>query len=323
MFLSVQENPFLGRPTAIKASSGGFYVVDSGRYQIHNVDSTGDLQMSFGKQGRGPGEFQHLTKFWPFSDRYLVYDYNSFKFITYDKQGNMIDEVIMRENPVNTESQRSIPITVEALTSDKLLIPTGGNQGSLFAIAGLGSDDVIYVGNALGEFVTIYNHEEVTEAYSRGENPGIFKNLVMLGSSSDGIYSLQQTTGVLEKFTYSGERVWELELNIPGQEELMDIIAQNNVEAGKRNGPTQMFMHARAIDASEEGVAMLLRMPENHPITMAWIPADGSGVDLITAESLDVSPRGFMGMFALSAKDQTAYFLERETGTVFQFRWQL
>jgi hypothetical protein len=77
------------------------------------------------------------------------------------------------------------------------------------------------------------------------------------------------------------------------------------------------------MDATDQGVAMLLRMSENHPTTIAWVPADGSGVDLITAESLDVSPRGFMGMFALSAKDQTTYYLERETGTVFQFEWPL
>lgn len=323
VFLSVQENPFLGRPTAIKSSPGGLYLVDSGRDMIHKVDIEGNLQLSFGKQGQGPGEFQHLTKFWLFGDRYLIYDYNSFKFITYDKQGNMIDEVIMRENPVNPESQRSIPITVEALTSDKLLIPTGGNQGSLFAIAELGSEEVIYAGNALGEFVASYNRDDEMQSLGAGEVPDIFKNLVMLGSSADAIYSLQQTTGVLEKFSHSGERVWEMELNLPGQEGLMDQIAQQNIEAVKNGEPTQLFMHARVMDATDDGLAILLKMPENHPTTIAWVPADGSGMDLMSIESLDLNTRRFMGIFVLSAKDQTAYYLERETGTVFQFEWPL
>jgi hypothetical protein len=323
VFLSVRENPFLVRPTAIKASPGGFYIVDSGSYQIHNVDRTGDLQMSFGNRGQGPGEYLSITGFWPFSDRYLVYDYNSFKFLTYDKQGDMIDEVVMRENPVNPETQRSIPITVEALTPDKLLIPTGGKQGSLFAIAELGTEEVIFAGDALGEFVAGYNTDDVMQSYEDGEVPDIFKNLVMLGSSADAIYSLQQTTGVLEKFNHSGERVWNMNLDIPGQSELMDQIAQHNIDAVTNDEPTQLFIHAHAMDATDQGVAMLLRMPENHPTTIAWVPTDGSGVDLITAESLDISPRGFMGMFVLSAETRSAYYLERETGTVFQFGWPL
>ncbi|HKL15062.1 MAG TPA: 6-bladed beta-propeller [Halalkalibaculum sp.] len=323
VFLSVEENPFLGRPTAIKASPGGLYIIDSGRYKIHKVDSTGDLQMSFGSLGQGPGEYQTITGFWPLGDRYLLYDYNSFKFITYDLNGDMIDEVILTKNPVNPESGRSIPITVEALPSGKLLIPTGGSEGSLFAITEPDGGEVIYAGNALDEFVTIYNHEQVTETYSRGENPGIFKNLVMLGSSSDGIYSLQQTTGVLEKFTHSGERVWELELNIPGQMGLMYQIAQHNIEAGRSNGPTQMFMYALAMDTTEEGVAILLNMPENQPTTIAWVPEEGRNVDLITIESLDPDELGFMEMFALSAENRTAYYLERETGTVYKFDWPL
>lgn len=323
VFLSVQDNPFLGNPTAIKTSTGGLYLVDSGRDMIHNVDFEGNLQLSFGKQGQGPGEFQLVTGFWPLGDRYLVYDYNSFKFITYDMQGDMIDEVIMRENPLNPESGRSIPITVEALTPDKLLIPTGGKQGSLFAIAELGSEDVIFVGDALGEFVAGYNRDSVMQSYGAGEVPDNFKSLVMLGSSADAIYSLQQTTGMIEKFSHSGERIWQMNLNIPGQSEVMDQIAQHNIDAVKNGEPTQLFIHAHAMDATDQGVAMLLRMPENHPTTIAWVPADGSGVNLITAKSLDVNPRGFMGMFALSAEDRTAYYLELETGTVFQFEWSL
>lgn len=323
VFLKVEENPFLGRPTAMKARPGGLYLIDSGRSMIHNVDRDGDLRLSFGNRGQGPGEFQHLTGFWPMDDRYLVYDYNSFKFITFDRQGDMIDEVIMRENPVNPKSKRSIPITVEALTPGKLLIPSGGNRGSLFAIAEMGGNDVIYAGDALGEFVAGYNTDDVMQSYGNGQVPDIFKNLVMLESSADGIYSLQQTTGVLEKFSHSGERIWKMELNIPGQEGLMDQIAQQNINAVKNAEPTQLFMHARAMDATEEGVAMLLKMPDSHPAAIAWIPADGRGVDLITLKSLDVDQSGFMGIFSLSPEDRTAYYLEQETGTVYQFGWPL
>lgn len=323
LFLSAEDAPEFGIPSEIKASPGGLYLVDTGSYQIHKADRAGELQLSFGGQGDGPGEFRSFAGFWPLGDRYLVYDYNSFKFVTFDLNGEVTDEVILEKNPVNPESGRSIPITVEALPSGKLLIPTGGSEGSLFAIADPDGDQVIYAGNALGEFSARYDREEVMQAYSRGEIPGILKNLVMIGVSSSAIYSLQQTTGILEKYSHAGEQVWELELNIPGQEGLMDQIAQHNIEAVRNNGPTQLFMHARAMDASEEGVAMLLNMPEIQPATVAWVPADGSGVDIITIENLELSEFGFMGMFTLSIEYRTAYYLERDSGTVYQFEWPL
>ena len=323
VFLKVEENPFLGRPTAITASSNGLYIVDSGRDMIHKVDRAGDLLMSFGSRGQGPGEYQSITGFWPLENGYLIYDYNSFKFITYDSSGEVTDELILRENPVNPDSRRAIPITVEALPSGKLLIPTGGSEGSLFAIADPDGDEIIFAGDALAEFVSLYNSDDVRESHAKGEVPDIFKNLVMLGSSSDVIYSLQQTTGILEKFTHDGQLMWSFDLNIPAQEGLADTISDTNIDAIANDGSTQLFTHARAMSANEDGVALLLTLPENQPTTFAWVPEDGSGVDLITVESLDVNPRAFMGMFALYDGERTAYHLERETGTVFQFEWPL
>jgi len=323
LFISAEDSPEFGIPSAIKATHGGLYLVDRELYQIHKIDRAGDLQLSFGGRGQGPGEFQSIAGFWPLTDRYLVYDYNSFKFVTFDLNGEMTDEEILEENPVNPGSGRSIPITVEALPSGKLLIPTGGSEGSLFAIAEPGGGEVIYAGTALGEFVQEYNNQEVMQAYSSGEIPDIMLNLVMLSNSSNAIYSLQQTTGVLEKFTHSGERVWELELNIPGQEGLMDRIAQHNIEAGRSNGRRERFLHARAMDANEEGVAILLNLPDDQPLTIAWVPADGNKIDLIEIEGISLDFSGSMVGFTVSPYGRHAYYLEPNIGTIYKIEWPL
>lgn len=57
----------------------------------------------FGSHGRGLGEFESLAGFWVFDDKYLVYDYNGFKFITYDTQGNLVSERLIDANPVNPD----------------------------------------------------------------------------------------------------------------------------------------------------------------------------------------------------------------------------
>ncbi|MEX0660929.1 MAG: 6-bladed beta-propeller [Balneolaceae bacterium] len=322
VFLSAEETPLLGRPTAIKAVSDGLFIVDVGHYQVTKVDKEGNQLLSFGDHGRGPAEFQTITGFWPFKNEYLMYDYNSFKFLTFDKSGKLIDEEVLNENPVNPGSEFSIPITLDALSSDKLLIPSGGRNGSLFAIADRNSGDVSYFGKAVGESVQEYNNPEVMQAYSRGEIPDILLNMVMLSSSSNGIYSFQQTTGVLEKYTHAGEQAWEMELNISEQRNLFDQIAEHNKEGGSDNG-RRMFIYARAIDALEEGVALLLNMPEDNPVTVAWIPEDGSRIDLIKIEGLNMDVQGFMEGFTVSPGDQRAYYLERSIGTIYEIDWPL
>lgn len=322
VFLSAEDTPFLGRPTALKAVSDGLYFVDEGHSQITKVNEEGNHLLSFGNRGRGPGELQSIAGFWPFKNEYLVYDYNSFKFLTFDDRGELIDEEILTENPVNPDSEFSIPITLDALSPDKLLIPTGGRNGSLFAIADRVGSNVTYSGTAVGEFIREYNNQEVMQAYSRGEIPDILLNLVMLSSSLNAIYSLQQTTGILEKYTHAGEFVWEKELNIPAQRNLFDRIAGHNRDA-EQNDHRRNFMVARAMDALEDGVALLLNMPEAQPLTIAWIPEDGNTIDLIEVEGLTLDVRGFAEGFTVSPDRKHAYFLERSLGTIYRFEWPL
>jgi hypothetical protein len=322
VFLTVEDTPFLGRPTAIKAVAEGLFIVDEGHYQIIKVDKEGDRLLSFGSHGQGPGELQSIAGFWAFENEYLVYDYNSFKFLTFDHRGELIDEKVLNENPVNPDSEFSIPITLDALSSDKLIIPTGGRKGSLFAITDRISGDVTYSGIAVGEFIQEYNSQKVMQTYSSGEIPDIAINLVMLSNSSNGIYSFQQTTGVLEKYTHAGEQIWEKHLKIPAQRNLFEKIAQYNKESGSDN-VRRMFIYARAMDALEDGVALLLNLPDDQSLNVVWVPEDGSKIDLVRVEGITLEADGFMEGFTVSPDGQYTYYLERNTGTIYKFKWPL
>lgn len=322
LFLRIENAPFLGRPTAIKAVADGLFIVDEGHYQITKVDRGGNQVLSFGNHGRGPGEIQSIAGFWTFETEYLVYDYNSFKFLTFDHRGKLINEEVLNENPIDPDSGFSIPITLDALSSDKLLIPTSGRHGSLFAIADRNTGDVTFTGFAVGEFVKSYNNQEVMQALSRGEIPSRLVNLVMLSSSSTAIYSLQQTTGVLEKYTHTGKKVWEKKLNIPVQNNLFDQISEHNMGMGPGDIP-RIFMYARAMDALDNGVALLLNLPEDQPLTIVWIPEDGNTIDLIEVEGITLDVHGFVEGFTVSPKGTHAYFLEQSSSKIFKFEWPI
>lgn len=323
VFLNVQDTPFIGIPTNIKAITDGVIIADTGQHHIIKVDNDGEKILKFGNRGPGPGEFQSIAGLWPLEDEYLVYDYNSFKFLTFDQNGNLIDEKVFSENPAISGSELAIPITLDVISSDIVLIPTGGRLNSLFAITNLASGDIKYAGSPVNEFTGSYNYREAWEDYSRGKIPGSMLNLVMLGSNSEAIYSFQQTTGVLEKYTYEGEQIWEIELKIPAQRELFEQIARNNVEIGLRNEPRQMFIYSRAMVVRDEGVALLLNMPDGYPLTVAWIPGDGSRIELVIVEGLTISRLGFTEGFTVSHDYQFAWYVNRKNGTIYQFDWPL
>jgi hypothetical protein len=322
VFLSAANTPFFGNPKSIKAISDGLLFSDVGYYQITKVDKKGNHLFSFGNHGRGPGEFQSISGFWPLENDYLVYDYNSFKFSIFDHSGKLIDEEVLDENPVNPNSKYSIPITLYAISPDSLLIPTGGRQNSLFAVANRNSGKVIYVGGVVNKNPEAFQNQEVLKAYSRGDISKPMLNLVMLSGNSSTIYSFQQTTGILEKYTHEGEQIWEIKLNIPAQRNLFDQIAEQNkgIEKGEIG---RLFIYAKTMEVHKEGVAILLNVPEDQPLTIAWIPEDGGDIAVVKVEGIKADPNGFMEGFTVSPDGQFAYYLKRSKGIIYQFEWPL
>lgn len=313
--LSVEDAPFLGVPVSIKAVSEDLLIVDSGYFQITKVDKNGNLILSFGKRGRGPGEFQSITGFWALKNEYLIYDYNSFKFSTFDYSGTLIDEEVLDENPLGSDSKYNIPITLDAISIDTLIVPTGGRQGSLFATVDRINEEVKYIGNAVLDSVK-QTQEGTMQIYSKGEIPDIQHNMVMLGNNSSAIYSFQQTTGILEKFTYDGDLIWRKSLIIPDQENLFDTIKKYNQDVGFR-----LYLYARGMEVKEDGVALVLNLPDGQPLTIAWIPNDGSKIKLVEVAGITLEGNGFMEGITISSNAQYAYYLKRSIGTIYRFSW--
>ncbi|MCC5906912.1 MAG: hypothetical protein JJU13_11930 [Balneolaceae bacterium] len=303
-------------------TSGRLYFSDHGFKRITGINREGEKQIHVGRSGEGPGEFENPSSFWAFGDSYLVYDYNNFKFITYDQYGDLVNEKIIRSNPVNPDQfPPNIPLAVHAISPHELIIPSRERNGSLFTIANIENDELMFVGEAVLPDVVSYSSEEINQAYTRGEIPDILMNLLLLTSSSSGIYSFQQTTGILEKYTRSGDLIWEKNLNIPSQGELFDQIAEHNRNVNMENQGHQLFHYAWALDSNDQGVAILLNMPEGEPVTAAWIPASGNELHLVTFPGLETDGFGLFGMFAVSEDNSRVYFLNNQMGIIYEAEW--
>ncbi|MFO8029768.1 MAG: hypothetical protein R6U28_07890 [Cyclonatronaceae bacterium] len=322
VFISSETTEFAGSPVRINATEGALFFSDHAYNRVTKVGRDGEKLFSFGSTGVGPGEFQSLAGFWVFDDYYLLYDYNGFKFIAYDRKGNAIGDIMVDSDLAYPDGfPLRIPITVEAINSHQLLIPSGGKDGSLFVIADIEADTMQFFGRAIGEHVGSYDFAKVQQAFSAGEIPEVFVNSVFLGSSGSGIYSFQQTTAILEKFDDQGEMIWSKKLKIPAQEGMFDSIARENRERVKLNEVPQLFYYARSLDVHDEGVAILLKTPSDHPLTVAWGSSDGSQFEVVEYHGIENEEIGNFGSFSVSPADSRAYFLNAQDGKIYEAVW--
>jgi len=324
VFINPENSEFLGRPAGIQADSGGLYFYDAAFKQVTRVDENGEKILSFGSEGRGPGEFQGVAGFWIFDGRYMIYDYNSFRFNIYDKDGEPYEDIAIHKNPVHPDGfPPAFPITAEALGPRQVLVPSRGREESLFALVDIKSDSIKFFGKAIGDYVASYNSREVEGAFTSGEIPAVFVNLVALGAAQSGIYSYQQVTGILEKFDHSGGLIWAKEVKAAAQEGMFERFAAENRERVKSpDEATHMYLYANGIDVNDDGVAVLLNMPEGHPVTVVWVPADGSSSEMITYSGIEYDQLRLFGKsFSVSPSDSRIYFLNYDKGEIHKARW--
>lgn len=325
VFLSPEIADFVGSPARIKAYEGDLYFTDPAFNRVTKVDREGEKLFSFGSEGRGPGEFQSLTGFWKLDDRYLIYDYNGFKFITYDFNGDPVSDISVDVNPVNPDGfPPNIPITVEAISPHLLLIPSRGRNNSLFAIADIKNDSLLFLGNAVGDFVEGHDREEVQQSHLRAEIPKFLVNLMMLGHSSNAIYAFQQTTGILEKYSRSGELIWEKNLKRPVQEGMFRQFAEENKESVRSGEPaSHLYNYAKAMDANEGGVAILLNTLEIDHATVIWVSDDGENLVEIKYHGIENDQIGLFDTFSFSPENSRAWFLNRRDGKIYAAEWPI
>ena len=322
IFISLENADYLGRPSEIKANKKELFLSDSGFYRITEVAQDGKMKSAYGSRGKGPGEFDAPSRFWVFDEYVMVYDYNNQKFIAYDRSGNVISESVIESNPTNPYGfPPNIPITVEAVSLTQLLIPSRGRKGSLFAIYDIDSGDQQFCGEAISSHVETYNYEEVNASFARGEIPPIFRNFISLSASSSGIYSFQQTTGILEKFSLDCELIWRKNVVLDEQEKLFEEIAHKNRLAAENNKPTQLFTYARSVEAHEDGVAILFNMPDQSPLTLYGISSDGKKMHRVDYSNLDQEEISSVGSFTISPQLGKVFFLNSTEGVIYQGDW--
>jgi hypothetical protein len=325
LFMSAESSLDIASPAWIKPEPEGFFLYDGGLQKIIKFDLDGNKLLSFGSEGRGPGEFQEISgsAFWKFDDFYLIYDRIGAKFITYDDKGTWIEDI-----PAETEGlPRLFPTAVKAVTPHQFLIPSDGKNGSLLSLVDVETERIQYFGNAVGNYAdrSLYDPEEERHAISSGRIPARLKNSVIFSSNQSGIFSFQQTTAMLEKYSYSGDLIWDKKLEIPAQEGLFDHMFRENTDRMNRGLPAQYsFNYGNDIQANENGVAILLNVLDDQPVTVVWVPNNGESVTVVAFHGVEnIQPFRVLRHFTISDDESFIFFVRGMDGEIYRAEWPL
>lgn len=79
------------------SSDGRIYVADSYAQRIAAFSPTGQYIRAFGRSGRGPGEFQNLSRLWSSGDTVLAEDITAQRFSAFDSTGTVLTTAPMTD----------------------------------------------------------------------------------------------------------------------------------------------------------------------------------------------------------------------------------
>ncbi|MDR9419933.1 6-bladed beta-propeller [Gracilimonas sp.] len=103
-------NYFFSEISAVVSNSkGDIYIADGKQSKILVFDKSGSFKFSFGRAGRGPGEFTEVTSMTLLpDDEILIFDYFQFRFTKYDAEGNLIATKVI-EKEIKPNYMRHVP----------------------------------------------------------------------------------------------------------------------------------------------------------------------------------------------------------------------
>jgi hypothetical protein len=310
VLISPEIKPEIGSVGAVKAASDGFLVFDHGLLTMHKFDPMWNHQFSFGTIGSGPGEFRSVYNFWEAGNSYMIYDFEGAKLVTFDQDGNWIDDILIESDGFMIHR----PVRIEAVNINKFIIPTFGEQGSLFTVVNISTDSIRYLGESITDYVPHFDPEQNRQAVLSGQIPPSEKNRVILSADASGIYCFQQTTAILEKYSLEGVRKWERDLAIPELENLFDYIFRENKRL-LQDGRSDMH-------SGKHGVALLLNLNilEEQPVTVIWVADDEDTIFVVQYPAIDMRPNQRLE-FTISKDQNQILFTDALEGVVYEAEW--
>jgi len=307
ILLSIEKNDVIANPVRITSTPEGFALYDKGFHQIKLFTENGKPLLSFGQEGKGPGEFQSVSAIKSFSDQIIVSDSELLLQYSFDLDGNLVS---------TTEIASTLyAIDNEIVTPGAFVSPTSGMQNSLAFFSDKNREINYHFGEPVVKAPKAADFNKWQKEFSQGKVPDFFRNRVGISADQSRIYLFLQTEGILQQYDLKGKLKWEKSFNLPEFNDEFDRFIKEN----KDNEPGKVYMLQYVYDMEQDeiGVYMLLRIPHKYPVTILFIGHDGKNIKFYKFNNIEHRP----SRFSISPDKEWIYFLNTSRGVVYRNKW--
>lgn len=305
--LSIEEDQEIVNPRYITSTADGFALYDDGLHEVQLFSENGDHISSFGNEGRGPGEFQSVSTIKSMDDQIMVSDSERLVQYSFNPEGELISTVKLDPNLYTIDN--------EIVSPSAFITPTNGRNNSLATFIDKNSDAEFNLGEPVVEPQGSVDLNQLEKAFSEGKLPDFIRNRVDISAGSSYIYLFLQTEGVLQQYNLNGELNWEKSLELPEFNDEYDRFVSENKD--QEPGKVYMLQYVHDMEQDEDGLYMLLKIPEKYPTTILSVDHNGEKMQYYRFNNIEHRP----SQFSISPDQEWIYFLNVSQGIVYQSSW--
>ena len=309
--INPDSHEFVGFPSFIRTGKDYFLLYDS-RRSVHKFDYEGNHVFSFGKEGRGPGEFQAITNYWIRNDYFELYDYNGSKLLYFDLNCDFLYEKEIES--------RFHSVEVEKTENNLFIVPSNGENNSLLKIVDAEKENKIFFAGEVEYDEDHLSTERIRQIVNAGNLPNEMYHKIFIGYNDTGIFSYQRATANLQKFDMTGDLLWEKKIILPEQEILFEKFKQ---ELFGQDRYIPELSYARGVHVTKEGIAIMLNVPVGNSVKVLWVDNLGENIHIVEYPSLIRNESFFLLRFRLAPEIGYILFTNSREGVVFKSKWPL
>lgn len=229
--VSLEDN-ILATPKILRHDGdSSLFVYDAGLAKIVELDANGEVRNTFGKRGRGPGEFQMVNNMFVDGSHIYIYDYLGYFINKFRTDGELISTLnIGALSGISNSGGSAMPFAPSTLrredTHNQPYVTSEGNvlltperseedNQSLYQLRDWQSHKIAGIGEVPPGSAFIYDPEDYKTAIENQNIPPIHKPRVFPVQDSahpDEFFLIYSALGKIGKYDTTGNKLWEREI---------------------------------------------------------------------------------------------------------------
>jgi hypothetical protein len=292
----------IAQPTDVELLDNGLILVsDYSTNQITAMDKAGEVKFIFGREGRGPGEFQNIYDIFELNNQIIVFDNHQYKTSRFNHGGEFINDFTFPKDIFNS----SLTVINDSLYA----VGNSGIKDSLFEIRSIKSGYKIMFEEPRARRGRENIIPKSIRQLKAGELPDLFKNRTIIKSDGNYIYVFFEGYSEMSVYDLAGKGLWNKKIELPNNKIIFDDLVESaKNQIGTRSIPTLKYIFDFKV--YDEGIYILTY---GHKMPQRLVKLDSSGIiKTLYTLSLDTTVYDF----DIDFEENAAYFTSWNYGIV-------